>query len=194
MGNNTSEGGVSTTPENQDTLDKRAKLIKLAVERIGEISERGEMVHRAMVSAIPELIKEHSLGQAIDLIVMMEDAVSRMSSMSSDMNKILSYAREVTMPERMDDDEVKTFTTPGGDRVTRTSRIFASIVPNQTDAAYKWLRDNELGSLIKETVNSSSLAAAAKEQIENGKELPDDIFRTHIKSGISITRSKKKKG
>lgn len=58
------------------------------------------------------------------------------------------------------------------------------------EAGYQWLRDNGNASLIQETVNASSLAAFAKNMIEEeGKELPSDIFKTSIMTYTSITKA-----
>lgn len=198
MTSNTENAEVSSTApaQNGDTDEAKAArvdLIKKAVVRVDEVSDRVDMIARAMTSAIPELVKNHSLGEVIDTFTLFEDAVERVGKSVVALAKIVSYAREVSLPERLDGDEIKTFTADSGDRVTRTSRIFASIITGKTEEAYQWLRDNEYGPLIKETVNSSSLSAAAKEMIENGRELPEELFNSHYKDGVSITRSKKGK-
>lgn len=196
MTSNTENAEVSSTApaQNEESAEAKAArvdLIKKAVARIDEVSDRVDMITRAMTGAIPELIKNHSLGEIIDTFTTFEDAADRVSKSVIALAKIVSYAREVSLPERLDGDEIKTFTADSGDRMTRTSRIFASIIPEQKDGAFEWLRANDYQALIQETVNSSSLSAAAKELIENGMELPDHLFNSHYKDGVSITRKKK---
>lgn len=196
MTSNTENAEVSSTAPAQNGDSDEAKaarvdLIKKAIARLDEVAARVAMINRAMTGAIPELIKRHSLGEIMDTFLLFEDAVGRVSEAAVATAKIVSYAREVSLPERLDGDEIKTFTADSGDRMSRTSRIFASIVTGKSEDAYAWLRANEYGALIKETVNSSSLSAAAKELIENGKELPEDLFNSHYKDGVSITRKKK---
>lgn len=196
MTSNTENAEVSSTApaQNEESAEAKAArvdLIKKAVARIDEVSDRVDMITRAMTGAIPELIKNHSLGEIIDTFTTFEDAADRVGKSVIALAKIVSYAREVSLPERLDGDEIKTFTADSGDRMTRTSRIFASIVPGQKDDAFAWLRENDYQALIQETVNSSSLSAAAKELIENGMELPDHLFNSHYKDGVSITRKKK---
>ena len=80
---------------------------------------------------------------------------------------------------------------PGVDRVTRTIRLFASIVSGMSEKAIAYCKSKEnLAPLVKETINASSLSSAAKELMENGHELPEDLFNVHFKDGISITRAK----
>lgn len=196
MSDSTNEGGVSSTNAAQDVSEKeamadRVELIKKAVTRLNEVTERVELITRAAKGAIPELVKNHPLGEVMEIFTLFEGAVDRHAVATVELGKINSYAREVSLPERLDDDAIKTFTADNGDRMSRTARAFASVKAGMMDKAFEWLRANELGSLIKETLNSSSLSGAAKELMENGKELPDDIFALHIKNGVSITRKKK---
>lgn len=198
MTDNTENAEVSSTApaQNEESAEAKAArvdLIKKAVVRLDEVSDRIAMITRAMTGNIPELIKNHSLGEVMETFLIFEDAVDRISTEAVALAKIVSYAREVSLPERLDDDEIKTFTADSGDRMSRTSRIYASIITGKKDEAFDWLRKNDYEALIQETVNSSSLSAAAKELIESGKELPDDIFNSHYKNGVSITRKKKGK-
>ena len=57
------------------------------------------------------------------------------------------------------------------------------------DAAMKWLRDNDAGGLIIETVNASTLASFAKERAMEGKPLPEDTFKVGTAPYTSIRRS-----
>lgn len=179
--------------EEKDAIAKRSATITKATTRTDEIAGYLGRIDAAVASTLPEFISLHPMGQAVDDFTTLEDAVTKLDKAVSSIKARISYAREVSFPARMDAEESKTFTSAdSGNRITRTARIFASIIPEQIDAAYQWLRDNELASLIKETVNSSSLSGAAKEALENGKELPDDYFRVHTKDSVSITRGKKK--
>lgn len=197
MTSNTQEAEVSSTgpaqteAEEKAAREARAELLRKAVTRMDEVSERVALIARASKGAVPELIKHHPLGEVMDLFTLFEDAVTKLSSEVVELGKIISYAREVTLPERLDEEELKTFTAANGDRMSRTARIFANIKPGMQDKAFEWLRANDYEALIKETVNASSLSAAAKEIAESGFELPEDIFGTHTKDGVSITRKKK---
>jgi hypothetical protein len=43
-------------------------------------------------------------------------------------------------------------------------------------------------ALVKETINASTLAAFAKAELEEGRELPDDIFNVYIMPNTSVTK------
>jgi hypothetical protein len=57
-------------------------------------------------------------------------------------------------------------------------------------AGFDWLRANEHGGVIQETVNAQTLGALAKELNEEGKELPTPTFTTNIMTYTSITKAK----
>lgn len=197
MTTNTDGDTVSSTgPEQseQEVREKRLALMRRAIARLGTEAEHVAQTERVVKPALSLFVKEHSLGEVADIFIQIEEAAARLDDANKAFQSLLSFTREVSLPERMDEEMTKSFSSSSDDQVVRTSRTFASILSGKTDDAFKWLRDNGYASLIKETVNSSSLSAAAKELIENGMELPDDLFGLHIKNGVSIRKAKSKKG
>lgn len=84
------------------------------------------------------------------------------------------------------------FIIEGVGRVTVANKFSASIVDHPVlgkEPGYDWLRENGHGSLIQNTVNSSTLSAFAKNMLEeNGVELPTDLFKTGVNPYTSITK------
>lgn len=114
------------------------------------------------------------------------DRIKEAREALKDMEERLS--RE-TVPQFMRDAGVKTITVEGVGRVTVSNKFSCSITDKPR--GYDYLRDTGNGSLIQETVNSSTLAAFAKNKLETeGIELPPDIFKTSIMSYTSITKAK----
>lgn len=187
---------AETTAE-KDAAEFRSNTMIKATQRLSEQADYLGRIDDALDKVLSQFVATHPLGEVLDKIVNWEDEVNRVEDRLKAIKARVSYVREVSFPARLDADETQTTTSKEtGNRVTRTARIFASIISDTTGEtlkkAYEWLRSNELGALIKETVNSSSLSGAAKELMENGKELPDDLFKVHTKDGVSITRGKKK--
>jgi hypothetical protein len=178
---------------NRDDKDHRYNTMLKVAPKLYQIVEHLQLVERAMAAMLPEVIAEQPLGATVDLVSDISKTFESVDAALSDIKKRIDFAKEVSLPQRFDDEQVKTFNTDKF-RVTKTSRVFASILPEVKDEAFQWLEENEFGSLIKPTVNASSLSAAAKELMENGKELPEDYFRCHMKNGVSITVLKPKRG
>lgn len=111
---------------------------------------------------------------------------ARLKEIAADVNQLADHLSMEVLPEAM---RAAGFTTVNHEvgRVTIGTRVSASMLDREQ--AMQWLRDNELGSLIIETVNAMTLGAQAKDMIERGEELPHDIFKTSVKAYTSITKA-----
>ena len=92
------------------------------------------------------------------------------------------------IPDIMKEHGVKTITVEGVGRVTVSYRFSCSMLDKEL--GLDWLRNNGHGGIIIETVNSSTLAAFAKSQLQDhGADLPEDIFKTGSSPYTSITKA-----
>lgn len=92
------------------------------------------------------------------------------------------------VPDVMRAHNIKNITIEGVGRVTLGTRWSASMPDKQ--AGFEWLRANEHGGVIQETVNAQTLGALAKELNSEGVELPAPTFTTNIMTYTSITKAK----
>lgn len=178
----TMEKGASSA-----TLSNQQEVVDKAVLATDKTTSMLTNMAVSLGAALPAFIADQPLGVAVDGLSTLDKSVASLEKALADVKSKLAFAKEVSMPNRMDAEAVKTFNTENF-RVTRTARVFASITSEQIEQAYDWLRENGYGALIKETVNSSSLSAAAKEMMQEGEELPEELFKVHMKDGISITK------
>ena len=95
--------------------------------------------------------------------------------------------KNVTVPTLFNQHGVKTISVDGY-RFSVSVRLSASI-PDK-ELGFQWLRDNNLGDIIKPTVNAMTLASTAKELIEEGLELDPDLFKVSYNENTSVTRVK----
>jgi hypothetical protein len=102
-----------------------------------------------------------------------------------------TYCREI-LPEIYEkEDDVRSITALDY-RVTKTESVKASTV--KKDTAIEWLEANGYEDIIdrEPRINSQTLNAFARTLMEDGGELPEDIFNVYTFSNASITRSPKK--
>jgi hypothetical protein len=52
---------------------------------------------------------------------------------------------------------------------------------------FEWLRENDLGSLIQETVNARTLSSAVKGLLEDGETIPEEMNVT-IKKSVGMRK------
>lgn len=92
------------------------------------------------------------------------------------------------VPHALRSNHIKTITVEGVGRVSLGTRWSASM-PDKL-AGFEWLRANNHGGVIQETVNAQTLGALAKELNEDGVELPQPTFVTNLMTYTSITKVK----
>ena len=131
------------------------------------------------------------IGAYIRAYRMMRDWEDMLAAQLKQMKAVIEEMKLLRLPELFDQYDVKTQTLADtGDRVSISEHVLASIRADMKERAFKWLRDNGHGSLIQETVNSSTLAAFAGTMLEENKEMPDEIFNVSIQQRASLTRGK----
>lgn len=83
------------------------------------------------------------------------------------------------------------FKIEGVGSVSIANKTSCSIIDDPVEGkriGYRWLKENDHGELVVETVNSSTLSAFAKDILESGHELPEDIFKVSIQHYTSIRK------
>jgi hypothetical protein len=104
------------------------------------------------------------------------------------LGKIEETLSREQVPDVMRAHGIKSTNIEGVGRVSLGTRWSASM-PNK-EMGFDWLRANEHGGVIQETVNAQTLGALAKELNSEGKELPAPVFTTNIMTYTSITKAK----
>jgi len=153
---------------------------KIAGQIVGLIQEFDQAVQEsadnpsAMAAAYVRIrLAEDEIGAAVKALGRLSDT--------------LQYTK---LPEAFEAAGVTSLTVTGY-RVTAMPLVRASITPGQKEPAFQWLRDNDYGSLVIETVNAGSLASLARSMVQDeGKELPDTLFNVHHGTTMSVTKAK----
>lgn len=147
-------------------LQKAANMVREDGQEVLALNNHIELIwHYYHLRSVTERIKE--AREALDKL---ENALSH--------EQIPTIMKEVG---------VKTVNIEKLGRVTVSYRWGCSMLDK--DEGMNWLRDNGQESLIIETVNSSTLAAFARNMLEEeGQSLPDDIFKTSLYPFTSITK------
>jgi hypothetical protein len=97
--------------------------------------------------------------------------------------------RNELLPAAMEDEGIESCKIEGLGRVSLTGDMW--VRTQNAVQLMKWLGDEGLGDLIKDSVASSTLKACLKERMEAGKPMPgDDIVKVTPYTRASITHSK----
>jgi len=158
-------------------------------------------------------------NQVVKLINLEDDLVLKEKEFKELKRKVEVMSGDV-IPTMMQEMNISTLKLADGSSVEVKPIYGASISPAKKEEAFKWLRDNGLGDLIKNEVtvafgrNEDNKAAAyaelvkghgyqptqklkvepmtlkalVRERIENGKDMPTDIFNVFVGNRTKITR------
>jgi hypothetical protein len=120
------------------------------------------------------------------------DQLRQITALIKESREALSQIEEKLSREQVPDvlraHNIRTITVEGVGRVSLGTRWSASM-PDKA-AGFEWLRGNNHGGVIQETVNAQTLGALAKELNAEGTELPAPTFTTNIMTYTSITKVK----
>ena len=119
----------------------------------------------------------------------LKSAKDKIEDELSAINKRIEILARQEIPEAMDEAGVQNVKFEGIGKIYLKGDVFASIPAESRDAAYEWLELTGRGSLIKPTVNSSSLKAAVKEWLNQGEEIPEELIKVTPYTQAVLTRS-----
>ena len=161
----------------EDTLQELGVLCSHLITITGEVRKETDEVVSGGDHV--EVIKHYDKVRHVTaLIKESRDALEQLE---------MKLSRE-QVPDVMRAHNIRTVTIEGVGRVSLGTRWSASM-PDKA-AGFEWLRANEHGGVIQETVNAQTLGALAKELNNDGTELPAPTFTTNIMTYTSITKVK----
>lgn len=137
---------------------------------------------------LPFTKSDRSASQLARIYVAARAMAEALSESTSILQTEIQKLSNDTIPSAFERESAKSLTLDNGYRVTVSMTLRSSIRKDMKEPAYAWLRGNNLGALIVETVNASTLSAAAKHMAEENKELPEDIFHSFYQQSTSATK------
>lgn len=97
------------------------------------------------------------------------------------------------IPERMDNDQIQNITVilPDGSKkqLLVLDKVSVKTPPENKGALWEWLREHDAAEIITETVNSSTLAAYVRQQMEAGDDYPVDICEVSSYATASLRKA-----
>jgi len=98
--------------------------------------------------------------------------------------QLLQEIETQTIPDLMDEMGLESVALLDGTKLTVKPFVAAHISKDHEAEAFQWLEDHGYGDIIKErtvvNVHPSTLKAWAKERVESGDNIPDDLFGVYV--------------
>lgn len=118
----------------------------------------------------------------------LRDIKDDMDAVQKKVSALYEEWKTVKVPEKFEQQGVPNINLEEGARVGVSHKVYASINKDKKEGAYEWLRQNDLGDLITETVNTSTLSAVAKGMAEENKELSPEFFNVAVVPNTNVVR------
>tara|TARA_B100000700_G_scaffold331737_1_gene467772 strand:+ start:6007 stop:6513 length:507 start_codon:yes stop_codon:yes gene_type:complete len=166
-------------------------VVDLSIRKLRDTAEKltSDLVH--LKDWVYTESKKQSLPALLQDYVEFHQVATELDKLTKEINKCRAQIKEFQIPERFDEEGVKTMTIEtenGPFRLTVSQRVFASM--KDRESGMGWLEINGHGELVTPTVNASTLSAWAKSQIEEGEELPEEVFNVTYRENTSVTKVK----
>ena len=135
-----------------------------------------------------EMCAGMGLVDMVGLMKRLKEEKERLEKELAEVNARYDYLRYNAVPQMMESHGINTVTMEGIGRVSLSHGVFASICREKKEEAYQYLRDIGRGDIITRTVNAQTLATVIKQMIQNGEEVPEDLFNVTPYTRASITK------
>jgi len=128
------------------------------------------------------------LGKMVRELRELRDQKEKLEADLKDVNLSIRKLAEHQIPEYMDEHEIEKLSVSGVGTVYLTTKVYANVKKENQEAFFEWLRETGNEELIREAVHPSTLNAFAKEQLSEGKELPD-VLEARLYPTATLRRS-----
>ena len=124
-----------------------------------------------------------------DTLADLRDQKKKAEDALKEINERIAQTEE-QLVAAMVEEEMQNFTRNGRQFVL-TSRTYANAKAGMMPDICDWMKDNDLGDMVKESIHPQTLQAWVKEKMEEAGALPEELepmLNVYEKSGISIRK------
>jgi hypothetical protein len=114
----------------------------------------------------------------------LKDRKEALNEELKELNAELTLLETTVLPAAMDENEIEKFTTEGVGTIYTQIKVYASVAKENEERFHAWLRERGHADMIRDYVFPGTLSSFAKEQLENGVELPDFIKATKVETAM----------
>lgn len=99
-------------------------------------------------------------------------------------NKRIKALTEHELPEYMEENEIDKVTIDGVGTIFIQNQVYANVKSDDRPALYEWLRDTGNEALVVDYVFPATLKAFCKEQLNNGKPVPELVTAHYVPTAM----------
>jgi len=153
------------------------------------------LLHKELQPQLDEAARDGAV-QAARAFVVLDRLKKSVDDFSKVVNAVYEGEKASRVPLAIESEGLNTVPLKEeGFRITNRIALRASIIPDAKTEAYAWMRENNMGGLITESVNASSLSSDMSYLInEENREPPPGLFNLFFAVTASVTATKTKNG
>jgi hypothetical protein len=114
--------------------------------------------------------------------------LDELKAKTTELQKEFDELRKVKLPEAMEEAGMESARISGVGVVSLRTDAYVSIKGGKKEEAYRWLAEHGYEDLVTDYVQPSTLKAFAKEQYDQGRSLPEDLFSFNPYTYAAITK------
>lgn len=176
-----------------DDFNTGAKLLDSAATKFeGQVAEFSAALDLALAKA-----RDNSDQDIIDVYAVVKRVLDRVSDAVDVVEDVFEKLKTETVPNLlMEKDEFGGFagyrsfsSEQWGYRISVRTDTYPSIAEGQHEAAFNFLKENNYGASIKETIHAKTLGTIYREiQEKEDLEIPDGMFNVHKKTIATVNK------
>lgn len=134
-----------------------------------------------------------SYNQLVEMMLELQSQHAQQKEKASRAWDAVCMLTRTLIPERMDNDQIQNITVilPDGSKkqLLVLDKVSVKTPPEKKGELWEWLREHDAAEIITETVNSSTLAAYIRQQMEQGEAYPVDICEVSTYATASLRKA-----
>lgn len=155
-----------------------------------------EMEEDARPPEAPDASEDPTMARLVELGNELQDLRDELDSIKAKEKEVrekYDRLRLTVVPDLMRSvgivvDDKGRFTNGRGGLISLRTDLYAGYNKDEEDKVFAWLRKNQMGDVIKETVHSSTFKSLIRELIAEGKKVPEFV-RVHYETSATVRRS-----
>ena len=136
-----------------------------------------------------ELTTKNSFKELALEMYTLKAAIDKLGKEKSALQKDFDILRHNIVPDKLDEEEMQNITVKGIGRLGASPMLQVSVLAKNRELLHEWMTDNGFEDLVSGTINSSTLKAWVKEQMDAGSEIPENLIEIRPFMMATLTKT-----
>jgi len=136
-----------------------------------------------------ELTTSNSFKELALEMYSLQGQINNLQKEKAALQKSFDLLRHKIVPDKLEEEDMQNITIKGIGRLGASPQLRVSVLAGNREKLQSWMCENGFEDLVQGTINSSTLKAWVKEQMEAGNEVPDDLIKIDPFMQATLTKT-----